>query len=421
MSQVHVIGAGLAGLSAALSLTAAGRPTVVHEAGPAAGGRCRSYFDKELDLRIDNGNHLLLSGNHAATAYIVEIGASHFFRTRTEAIFPFMDLKTGERWTVRPNRGRIPWWILRADRRVPGTRLSDYLDMARIVRIRDDTPVSESMRRGYLYHRLLEPLAVAALNTPAREGLARLLGIVMRETLMRGGQACVPMLPRKSLSEALVDPAIATLQARGAEIRFNSRIAELTLEGGRVTGVRQPDGPIPLGPQDSVVLAVPPWIARDLLPDLPAPDEFQAILNIHFGFAADVHGMPAEAGFVGLTSGTAEWVFVKPGHVSVTISAANNRVDDPAETIAAMVWPDVVDGLGLPGSLKDQMPPYRVVKEKRATFSATAQQEPRRPQTRTNLATNLTLAGDWTATGLPATIEGAIRSGRAAAHALLAL
>jgi uncharacterized protein with NAD-binding domain and iron-sulfur cluster len=122
-----------------------------------------------------------------------------------------------------------------------------------------------------------------------------------------------------------------------------------------------------------------------------------------------------------LTSGTAEWVFVKPNHVSVTISAANSRVDDPVQSIASAVWPNVVDGLGLPASGKDRMPLYRVVKEKRATISATALQEARRPPTRTNLAANLVLAGDWIATGLPATIEGAIRSGRSAAQALLAL
>jgi hypothetical protein len=158
-----------------------------------------------------------------------------------------------------------------------------------------------------------------------------------------------------------------------------------------------------------VVLAVPPWVATALLPDLTAPDAFEAILNIHFRVAAD----PGEAGFVGLVGGTAEWVFVKPDHVSVTISAANRMVDRPAETIAAAVWPDVRTALGLEG----EMPPYRVVKERRATFAATAVQERLRPGARTTLA-NLVLAGDWTATGLPATIEGAIRSGRNAAEAL---
>jgi squalene-associated FAD-dependent desaturase len=420
MSQIHVIGAGLAGLSASLSLTAAGRSVVIHEAGPAAGGRCRSYFDKELDLPIDNGNHLLLSGNRAAQAYIEEIGATEGFQVSGHPTFPFVDLKTGDRWTIRPNNGRIPWWIVRKDRKVPETRLADWLGMARITRIRDDTLVADSMRRGRLYWRLLEPLAVAALNTPSQDGLARLVGVVMRETLMRGGQACIPMLPKQGLSDALIHPAITTLQGRGADIRFNSRIAELVISHRRITELRGPDGPIPLGATDAVVLATPPWVAAELLPGLVAPDEFQAILNIHFRHQADASGPLGEAGFIGITSGTAEWVFMKQGHVSVTISAANNRVDDAARAIAALVWPNVVDALGLHADLKETMPPYRVVKERRATFAATAQQERRRPPPRTELAGNLVLAGDWTATGLPATIEGAIRSGRSAARALLA-
>ncbi|MEA2731347.1 MAG: hydroxysqualene dehydroxylase [Acetobacteraceae bacterium] len=421
MSQVHVIGAGLAGLAAALSLTAGGRSVTVHEAGPAAGGRCRSYLDKELGLRIDNGNHLLLSGNRAARAYIAEIGAQASFQIPNRAVFPFMDLKTGERWVVRLNRGRIPWWVFNPRLRVPETRLSDYLGMARIARIRNDTPVADSMRRGRLYWRLLEPIAVAALNTSSREGLARLLGAVMRETLLRGGKACLPMLPRQGLSEALIDPAVATLRARGAEVRFNSRIGDMTVEGGKVAVLRGPEGPIPLGPNDAVVLAVPPWVATDLLPGLVAPEAFEAILNIHFLQEADPSGPIGQAGFIGLTSGTAEWVFRKPGHVSVTISAANNMVDDSARALASLVWPNVVDALGLHARAKNTMPAYRVVKEKRATFAATAEQEARRPRARTDLAANLALAGDWTNTGLPATIEGAIRSGRSAADVVLSL
>ena len=193
MTKVHVIGAGLAGLATALSLSAAGRAVVVHEAGPAAGGRCRSYFDKELDLRIDNGNHLLLSGNKDARAYIAEIGADGAFDLPSQAIFPFVDIGIGERWVVRPNSGRIPWWVFKNNRRVPDTKLSDYWGMAQIARIRDETPVADSMRRGRLYWRLVEPLAVAALNTSAQHGLARLLGAVIRETLMKGGRACIPM------------------------------------------------------------------------------------------------------------------------------------------------------------------------------------------------------------------------------------
>jgi protoporphyrinogen oxidase len=277
------------------------------------------------------------------------------------------------------------------------------------------------MRRGKLFWRLVEPIAVAALNTSTQHGLTRLLGAVVRETLMKGGRACRPMLPKEGLSEALIDPAVATLRARGAEIRFNSHIAELGIERGTVTALRGPDGPIELASADSVVLAVPARGAAELLPGLVTPDAFEAILNIHFRHAADPEGPLGETGFIGLTSGTAEWVFMKPGHVSVTISAANRMVDEPSREIAQEVWPNVADALGLDAAHREEMPAYRVVKERRATFAATAAQDARRPHQRTNIAANLALAGDWTATGLPATIEGAIRSGRSAADVIFSV
>jgi uncharacterized protein with NAD-binding domain and iron-sulfur cluster len=94
-------------------------------------------------------------------------------------------------------------------------------------------------------------------------------------------------------------------------------------------------------------------------------------------------------------------------------------VDDSPRELAGLVWPNVCFALGIPRQAGDEVPKFRVVKERRATFAATATQERRRPAAKTALA-NLVLAGDWTATGLPATIEGAIRSGRTAGRLLLA-
>ncbi len=404
--HVHVIGAGLAGLSAAMDLVAAGVAVTVHEAGPAAGGRCRSYFDRELGCRLDNGNHLLLSGNRGAYAFLDRVGARGTMGGPGTPVFPFMDVSTGERWTVRPNAGRVPWWLFSRRRRVPGARLREFLSVLALSRGGPDATVAGTLRPGELYRRLLEPLAVAALNTPPETASAALLGAVMNESLALGGSACIPAFPKEGLSESFIDPAVTWLRHHGAKVLLSQRVTRLDQSGGRVVAVNDR----PVADDEAVVLAAPAPVAAGLLPGLQVPDQFEAILNVHFRCDAD----PGEAGFTGLVGGIAEWVFVKPGIVSVTISAGNRRADLPPVTLATQVWHDVRAVL----DLQQPLPPWRVVKEKRATFAATPAQDRRRPPARTGLA-NLALAGDWTRTGLPATIEGAIRSGCTAASLLL--
>jgi squalene-associated FAD-dependent desaturase len=418
MSRIHIIGAGLAGLSAAIKATEAGRAVTLYEATAAAGGRCRSYFDTELGMRLDNGNHLLLSGNKSAFAYIDEIGARDRMTGPRNPVFPFMDLKTGREWTLRPNRGRIPWWVMFADRRVPKSTAGEHLAMRKLGREWDDTVMSETMRHNSLYWLLLEPLSVAALNTRPHEALACLFGAVLRETLVKGGNACLPRVPKEGLSEALVDPAIETLRERGAEILFNHRISGLVVEQERVAALAMTEGSIDLGRDDSVVLAVPPWIAGELLPDLTVPNAFESILNVHFKIVVRPDPDIAEAGFIGLVNGTAEWIFVRPDHISVTVSAANKLIDRSADDLAFTVWRNVVKALDLSATVAAEMPPYRVIKERRATIVANVIQEERRPGAQTDVE-NLVLAGDWTDTRLPGTIESAVRSGATAVALIL--
>lgn len=413
-AHVHVVGAGLAGLAAATALAAGGVRVTVHEAGPAAGGRARSYFDRELGVVIDNGNHLLLSGNRAALGYLGRIGARDPLAGPARPIFPFVELPSGRRWTVAPNAGRIPWWVLAPSRRVPGARLSEFLALRRLMRARPGETVASLLAPGQLARRLLEPLAIAALNTMPAEADATLLGAVVAETLAQGGAACRPLVARVGLSESFVHPARDFLAASGGELRFGARLVAIETQAQRATTLRFPGSEVSLGPGDAVVLAVPAAVAPTLLPGLSAPDAFEAIVNLHYRVTAD---LPGEAGFIGIIGGTAEWVFARPHVLSVTISAANRVVDRDAEALAATVWPEVAAAAGLAAPPR-VIPPWRVVKERRATFAATPAQNARRPGPRTALA-NLVLAGDWTATGLPATIEGAIRSGDRAAALLL--
>jgi phytoene dehydrogenase-like protein len=128
-STTHIVGAGLAGLAAAVRLTQAGNRVIVHEGAALAGGRCRSYHDPVLNMTIDNGNHLLLSGNWETLDYLRIIGAEDRLAGPATAEFPFLDLATKQRWLLQPSPGRIPWWIFDSARRVPDTRAGDYLSV----------------------------------------------------------------------------------------------------------------------------------------------------------------------------------------------------------------------------------------------------------------------------------------------------
>jgi squalene-associated FAD-dependent desaturase len=407
----HVIGAGLAGLAAATALTEAGYKVTVHEGGPQAGGRCRSYFDKELDHRIDNGNHLLLSGNQHAMRYLERIGARQTMVSPPEAIFPFIDLKTAERWNLRPNKGKLPWWLFRPDRRVPGSKASDYLELLKLPFARADATLAQTLdTKSLLFRRLWEPLIVSGLNTQAHEASTRLFWAIVRETLGAGGQACVPMIPAEGLSESFVDPAIAYLEKRWGTVHLKQRLHRLVYDGASVVGLDFQDSIVPVTPATPVILAVPAPVALGLVPGLIAPTEHRSIANIHFKVETKLES----PGFMGVIGGTAEWVFQRPGILSVTISAAEHVADLLPEKLAESVWDELRRIYELPAKL----PLWRVVKEKRATFAATPAQEKLRPMAQTRWQ-NLLLAGDWTATNLPSTIEGSLRSGHTAAGLIL--
>jgi squalene-associated FAD-dependent desaturase len=411
--RVHVIGAGLAGLAAAVRLAKAGAHVRLYEAAQSAGGRCRSFVDAELGCRVDNGNHLLVSGNDAAMAYVAETAAAATFIARDMAEFPFIDLKSGERWSVRPTDHRMAWWIFLAHRRVAGSRAWDYLEAFKLRRAsRSETVAAVLPKASVLYNRLWRPLTVAALNTQPEEASAQLLWSLFAETFGRGGSALHTLVPREGLSESLVDPALSLLAAHGAEVSFGHRLRSLATTAGAVASLDfGAKGQVDVAADEPVVLAVNAPVASDLLPQLVAPTEFRGIVNAHYKIE------PTNAvthSFLGVIGGTAEWVFVKPGHVSVTISAAEHLIDRAADDLAQAIWRDVQRALDL-GSTP--MPQWRIVKEKRATFAATPAQLRRRPGPVT-AHHNLFLAGDWTDTGWPSTIEGAIRSGFAAAQAI---
>jgi squalene-associated FAD-dependent desaturase len=410
-SQVYVVGAGLAGLSAAVRLAGRGVAVTVLEAASQAGGRCRSFFDATLGMTIDNGNHLVLSGNHATHDYLRAIGAEERLAGPREAAFDFCDVRSGARWSVRPNASPIGWWVFSKARRVPGTRAADYLALAALALPQGGRTLGQAVKsEGPLWDGLIEPLMLAALNTDPKVASAELAGAVVRETLALGGRAYAPRIADPTLEAAFIAPALARLAAQGAEVRFGTRIEAIEQDGAKVLALRTDTETIEIGEGAAVVLATPAWITPGLLPGVSAPDAFRAIVNAHFKAAPP----PDAPKMVGVIGGAAQWVFGFADRISVTVSGADEMADQPRDQIAAALWADVARVYGLPNDL----PSARIVKERRATFAATPEQVARRPPARTRWR-NLALAGDWTDTGLPATIEGAIRSGNRAAEIIL--
>ncbi|MBL8642409.1 MAG: FAD-dependent oxidoreductase, partial [Rhodospirillaceae bacterium] len=260
-----------------------------------------------------------------------------------------------------------------------------------------------------LYRRFWEPLTLAVLNATPAEGSADLMRAVLLETVAKGADACRPLIARTSLADALVDPAIAMLEKAGVQLRLSTRVRGFEFSGSAVRALAVDDGQTELQRDDLVVLAVPAWVAETLVSGLKVPPAGEAIVNVHYRMPTLHTG---EAQIIGVVGGLSQWVFLRGETASVTISAAGPVEDMPAEDIAAKCWPEVVMALGL-GTLP--APTARVVKERRATPAQTPAAVALRPQV-TTAYDNLLLAGDWTATGLPATIEAAIRSGFAAAN-----
>jgi hydroxysqualene dehydroxylase len=406
---VHIIGAGLAGLAAGVRLATPDNRVVVHEATAFAGGRCRSYHDASVGMTIDNGNHLLLSGNFAALDFLRTIGSEHRLIGPPVAEFPFLDLKSRARWTLRFDDGRLPLWIFDPRRRVPGTHALDYLSMTRLLWGRPDKTVGETIAcKGALYSGLIEPLLLAALNIDPPQGSAKLAAALIRETLAAGGRACRPLIARDGLAPTLIEPALNYLRDRGAQIRLEHQLRGMRFAAQRAEALDFGDDIVALGDADAVILAVPPYTAATLVAGLTVPNEFRAIVNAHFRIEPPA-GQPP---ILGVINSTTQWIFAFPGRLSVTVSAGDALLDTPREELARTIWAEVARAAALPA---EPLPPWQIVRERRATFAATPAQDQRRPGLQTAWR-NLLLAGDWTNTGLPATIEGAIRSGNRAAE-----
>lgn len=412
--RVHVIGAGLAGLSAALELASKGVAVTVWEGARHAGGRCRSYHDAKLGRVIDNGNHLVLSGNRSVQRYLKLAGATDALVAASEAAFPFIDLQSGERWTVRINDGSLPWWPFVSSRRPKGVGIGPFLRSLPLLWAGRHATIADAVSpSGHALTRFWEPMSFAVMNLPPHLASARLMAATAKEA-WRDGRLCRPMFAPNGLGPALVDPAVGALSSK-AEIRFGRVLKDMDKARGRIHALRFDKGePVQLAETDAVILALPPARLNEVWPEARAPEESSSILNAHFVPEGPVSAPP----LLGVVSTRTQWIFAKPGLLSLTISAAEHveGTDEAHGPLLEALWAETRAALGLSATMRYQA--ARIVHERRATFLQTPANAARRAKSLTSLS-NLVLAGDHIDTGLPATIESAVRSGAMAASHIL--
>lgn len=407
---LHVIGAGIAGIACAVSATKAGRKVILYEATKQAGGRCRSLADVQLGMTVDNGSHAVLGANPAVFKYLKLIGADEeLIAVEKTGAIPFVDIGTGEQWVLKPDDGLIPTWIFDQSRRAPKTRPLDYIRGVSLLAVGKEKTVSSVMpNSNAAWDRFWEPLSTAIMNTKADRASAHLLGNALWQAMKTGSGGLKSYVPRQSLDQTFITPALDYLKTSNATIHLDNPLVSIG-GNGRVTDLQFRSAKVSLSQNDAIVAALPPWskVIKHILPSNFNPNP-SPIVNVHYQVDLSLV-RPAMTGIIGAT---AQWAFTKPGLISVTVSADQNLARLDQEDIAERLWQDVQAALTL---REMPLPPHRVIVERRATPIQDPAFVSDRPGPKTSLP-NLFLAGDWTDTGLPCTLESAVKSGFKAAE-----
>jgi squalene-associated FAD-dependent desaturase len=446
--RVVVVGGGFAGFAAAVALQERRHDVVLLERRGVLGGRATSSRDTVTREDVDNGTHLMLGAYSSTLELLRQAGAADLLAFQDTLRLEWVDAQGRAALDCQPLVAplhllagflglRVPLsaklqaaWMglaVRFGRRPAGLTLAEYFHRC---------------GQGGTARRLLwDPLALAILNEPVERAAAVLFHRVFQEAFLRDWRASRLVFPRRGWG-VLVDRLARYLEGRGGVVRRGARVETITVESGRATGVRYAQraatraevaaGRPPetrVEEADAVVSGVPPHALRDLVPDewrargpFATLERFAGspIVSVEIWLDRVVVDRP----MLGLRDSEMEWVFDKgrlygregaPQHLAFIVSAAHRSAAKAnAELVAA-----AADALGryFPDMAGATVVRSLVLREPLATFASSPELEPLRPEPDTPIA-GLFLAGDWTNTGLPATIEGAVRSGhRAAQHA----
>jgi squalene-associated FAD-dependent desaturase len=436
VNEVLIIGGGFAGLAAAVALTEAGCPVRLLEQKPFLGGRARSFLNPATGSVVDNGQHILMGCYHSTLRFLATIETLDRVHFQKGLTVHFLE-RNGRLTVLQCPTLPSPWHVLLG---VLRSRSFTFRDKLEILRLGGRLQWAKAMNQGskavsvrewltqlgqsqHLQRNFWDLFCLAALNEDPSVASGALFARVLRSALFTSSADSRIGIPRVGLSDVYVDAATAYVRARGGQVECSRSVASLLVGKGECQGVRLFSGE---EIEAARVLSAVPWfqLARVLPGELVRREPFFApfislrpapIISIHLWFDRPI----TELDFVGLRGTTLQWLFNKgnilgsgENYISLVLSGARQHIDRAKEELLAAALLELGDLF--PVAQKAQLLHSLVIKERFATFSPSCEAEPLRPHARTPVR-GLYLAGDWTATGLPATIESAVQSGYTAA------
>lgn len=440
MKDVLIIGGGFAGLAAGVALAEAGWRVRLLEQKPHLGGRARSFLDAETGSVVDNGQHIFMGCYRATRRFLETIGTLDRLRFQPGLAVQFLDAD-GRLTSLRCPKLPAPWHLLAgvlgsgsftARQKLEVMRLGLRLrsgrgaDGAREARSVEEWLAARGQSAG-LRRNFWDLLCIAMMNEEPKLASAALFARVLRLALFHSSEDSRLGIARVGLSDCYTQAAAEFLAERGGRVDLGCNVARLAVRAGVCEGVETAEGEVISA--DAVVSAVPWFVFPRLLPEelLRSEPVFTDILRLHAAPIISINlwfDRPVtELEFAGMRGTTLQWMFNKgrilgqpADYLSLVLSGAHRHIQrDKNDLIEEAVRE--VRAL-LPEARGAKLLRALVLKERQATFSPRPETESARPPCRTPLR-GLFLAGDWTSTGLPATIEGAVQSGYAAAGAVV--
>ena len=439
--SVAVLGGGLAGLAAAVDLVAKGFQVTLFEKRPLLGGRVYSVNDTTTGSAIDNGQHLLMGCYQATFQFLKTIRSFDKIQFQKSLTVPFLDLE-GRRFPLTcpnwPAPFHLAWGLLRwrALSFKEKWRLSRVLRAVQKLKKNEDWQRLETQdaqgwlcslgQTSNLFRCFWDPIILATLNEIPSRVSAQLLAIVLKKAFLGSKRDSQLVFPQVDLSELFTVPAQQYLENLGATLHLKFGIRQVQVKNHQVETLILEDGTE--FQADYYLSALPPDALFSILPDFLQTQTFwsrlsqmtySSIWGLHLWFEKPLF----EESMVGLFDATVQWIFNqkvlsqgKSTHYSVVLSAAKSLALPSHEVLLERVLSDIRQVF--PTMAQNKLLHFRILKELKATPSLGPGSQALRLSTKTEFA-NFFLAGDWTDTGLPATIEGAIQSGQQAASCIL--